>query len=306
MLKSVSVIFMSFLMIIALGGMSFAQTVDTEAYVNGVEGIKAASAPPPGMYLKVYGVYATGDTLKDPDGKEVEGVDLDATVMAIVPRFVWITNFKLLGADYGAEVLVPFVKKSIKMNTPYGPYDESQTGLGDIIVDPLVLAWHGAQWDAIIAAGAFLPFGKYDKEDPMTSPGQDMWTYLFTLGGTYFFDSTRLFSASILARYEIHGEKSDLKVTSGNDFHFEWGLGYTVAQTWDIGIAGYYQMQVTDDSDGADLPGYQNDSVYAIGPQVQNFFPSAGLFASLLVTKEMGAVNRPEVLKVCISVTKIL
>ncbi len=39
-------------------------------YPNGIEGLKAASLPPPGFYYKMYNVLYTADTLADPDGNE--------------------------------------------------------------------------------------------------------------------------------------------------------------------------------------------------------------------------------------------
>jgi hypothetical protein len=46
-------------------------------YVNGVEGIKAATLPPPGTYWRMYNVYYSADEMMDDSGdKQDIGFDL--------------------------------------------------------------------------------------------------------------------------------------------------------------------------------------------------------------------------------------
>lgn len=118
---------------------------------------------------------------------------------------------------------------------------------------------------------------------------------MFTLGGTYYLDAEKTWSASILARYETHSEKGDLDVQPGDDFHFEWGIGKTFAKIWDVGLAGYCHWQVTDDS-GSDVSWDKgdHDRVYAIGPEVSVFIPSITSFLSLRTLWEFDAKDRPE------------
>jgi hypothetical protein len=271
-------------------------------YVNGVEGIKAATLPPPGFYYRLYNVFYNADEYTDADGDSLD-MDFEVSVYAMVNRFIWITNKKILGADFGADVIIPLIYTDVEIKGT--PIDDDQFGLGDICVEPFVLSWHGLRYDASFALAAYLPTGEYDVNEP-ASPGRDMWTGMVTLGGTAYFDAAKTWSASILSRYEFHSEKDETEVTLGDDFHFEWGLGKTLAKIWDVGLAGYCHWQVTDDS-GSDV-GWDksdHDEVYAVGPEVSVFIPPATLFVSLRTLWEFDAKDRSEGNVTTLTLTKI-
>jgi len=264
---------------------------ETGHYVSGVEGIKAATVPGPGVYYKIYNVLYKADRLADGNGNELD-VGFDVTVFASAHRFIWVTHKKILGADFLADTTIPLIYTDIKIDA--AGISDNKFGLGDICIEPFALSWHGDRYDAAFGLAAYVPVGEYDEDDP-ASPGKDFWTAMITLGGTYYFDTQKTWSASILARYEIHSEKNESDVRPGNDFHFEWGLGKTLAKTWDVGLAGYCHWQVTDDS-GSDVSWDKSvhDRVYAIGPEVSVFFPSLMFGISLKNLWEFDAVDRSE------------
>ena len=51
------------------------QAQPTAHYVPGTEGLKAASLPPPGIYLRDYNVFFYSDTLNDSHGNSIPGTD---------------------------------------------------------------------------------------------------------------------------------------------------------------------------------------------------------------------------------------
>ncbi len=257
-------------------------------YPNGIEGIKAASVPPPGYYYKMYNVYYAADTVTDNDGNDIDN-DFDLTLFVNSHRFLWVSDWKILGADYAADIIVPIFNVDLEIGA--AGLDSSETGLGDICIEPFVLGWHGPKFDAAFALAFFAPTGKYDKKEP-ASPGKDMWTYMTTLGGTVYFDAEKTFSASVLARYEIHGEKDETNLTPGDDFHFEWGIGKNIAKIWDVGLTGYCQWQVTDDS--GDNAGDFKDHVFAVGPEVSVFIPPLMGAVSLRSQWEFESENTSE------------
>lgn len=270
-----------------------------EHYVNGVEGIKAATLPPPGYYWRVYGVMYTADKLADSDGNttrvptadgERVDMDFDLGVYALVNRFIWSSPIEMLGGNYVCDVIVPVLQVDLKME-PIG-YDKDRAGLGDICVEPFVIAWHGRRYDAAAGVAAYLPTGSYEAEEA-ANPGKGMWTGMLTLGGTLYLDEEKTWSASILGRYEKHSKIDDKDYTPGDDFHFEWGIGKTLAKVWDVGVAGYAQWQVTE-NEGAEAPYTNRNRVFAIGPEVIYFAQPIGLFASLRSEWEFGARDRPE------------
>ena len=124
-------------------------------------------------------------------------------------------------------------------------------------------------------------------------------------GATYYFDEEKTWSASILARYEVHTNKRHQDIRPGDDFHFEWGLGKTVMPGVDVGLAGYCQWQITDDH-GADVmwDGSRHDRVFGAGPEISTFFPDLGLGVSFRVLREFGAANCPEGFAAVLTITK--
>lgn len=247
-------------------------------YVNGAEGIKGATLPPQGVYWRMYNLFYTADDLRDKHGDEID-VDFDVNVYALVNRLVYSSGIEILGANVVADICVPLVYTDISMKAGgMTLFDDNEFGLGDILIEPVILAWHGPRYDAALGVGVYLPTGDFDADEP-ASPGKGFWTGMLTAGATLYFDEARTWSASILSRYEIHSEQDDTDITYGDDFHFEWGLGKTVAKIWDVGLAGYCRWQVTDDSG----PGSTDDreEAYAIGPEVSVFVPDWGLGVSL-------------------------
>jgi hypothetical protein len=281
---------------VVLFGTAFAG--ETGHYVNGVEGIKAATVPPPGFYFRLYNVYYDADELTDEDGDALD-VGLDIGVYALVNRFVWISNTKILGADFGADVIIPLVYTDIEIKA--SGVEDDEFGLGDIAIEPFVLSWHGARYDASFGLAVYVPTGETDEP---ASPGKDFWTALITLGGTYYLDVEKTWSASLLARYEIHSEKDDTDVRPGNDFHFEWGIGKTLARIWDVGLAGYCQWQVTDDSGSDALDKSVHDRIFAVGPEVTVFIPPAKSFLSLRSLWEFEAIDRTEGHVIALTLTR--
>lgn len=267
-------------------------------YVNGVEGIKAGTLPPPGIYGRLYGVYYKSDTMRDSGGDKMD-VDFDLSVWALVPRVIWVSKYEILGGNFFADAILPVLKTDVSIGAM--AVDDSKTGIGDICVEPLGISWHGDRFDAAVAAGGYIPTGLYDK-DNMASPGKDMWTAMLTAGGTVYADAEKTWSASVLARYEVHSEKNDAEYTPGNDFHFEWGLGKTIFKTVDVGMAGYCSWQVTDDSGNEGDTG--KSRVFAAGPEVSVFIPSQVLFVSARVLGEFEARNKSEGVIGALTLTK--
>jgi len=272
-------------------------------YVAGVEGIKAASLPPPGVYFRWYNVFYGADKLMDKSGDELP-VNFDVSVYAMVNRLIWITDKKFLGGNFGMDLLIPFVRTDLKIGAPMN-VDDQQFGVGDLYLEPFVLSWHGPRYDAAVGVSFFLPTGQYSKTEP-ASAGQDFTTTMLTFGYTFYLDPAKAWSLSVLGRYEINGEKGETKVKPGHDLVLEWGLAKNVAKVWDIGLSGYYVGQLTDDSGATALWDTSvHDRVFAIGPEVSAFIMPAKMFLSVRSVWETGAKDRSQGHSTCITLTKI-
>ncbi len=294
------------LLIAAAGFPAFAG--ETGHYTNGVEGIKGATLPGPGFYYKMYNVMYKTDSMKDSDGKKSEKLNPDITVIANVHRFIFGTGLKIFDADLLADITVPLVYTDFRMEIVPASLvvEDDQFAPGDICFEPAALSWHGERYDLAAGIAVYAPTGRYDK-DKSASAGKDMWTLMLTAGSTIYFDSDKTWSASLLARYEKHTEKSEVKIRPGDDFHFEWGFGKTFMKIIDAGVAGYCQWQITDDN-GAGTASYDtgvHDRVFAAGPEIGVFIPPAMLAVTVRTEWEFGARDRTEGNTTSLVLTKI-
>jgi hypothetical protein len=267
-------------------------------YPAGVEGVKGASLPPPGFYLRDYNYIYFSDYLKPQTAQS--SFDIFSNVQA--PRLVWITNQKILGGNYGMDVLVPFVYQDLDMKTKSTSFRGNDFSPGDIFVEPITLSWHLMErFDISAGYGLWMPTGEYNKTNPI-SPGKGFLTYMLTGGLTVFTDEAKTWSMSALGRYEISHEQNQTKITPGHYFTIEYGLAKTIKKTLEAGLVGYVQAQTTASSD-IKKP---KDSVIAVGPEVTYAIPKLGLGTSFRYLYEMGAKNRTEGQAFNITITKNL
>ena len=96
-----------------------AHTGETGHYASGLEGIKAATLPGPGLYYKMYNLFYNADELKDKNGNKLK-VNFDISVFANAHRLIWVSGVKILGADYVVDATIPFNKKE---HFKVGQYD---------------------------------------------------------------------------------------------------------------------------------------------------------------------------------------
>jgi len=262
-------------------GAGLAQAQTLSHYPAGVEGIKGASLPPPGVYFRDYNYIYFADYLKNGPPK----FDLVAYVQA--PRLIWITGHKLLGGFYGMDAIVPFAYQNLDMTG----FSGSDFSLGDIFIEPITLSWHGTQFDASFGYGIWTPSGDYSPTDPV-APGKGFLTHMLTGGFTVYPDKEKTWSFSALSRYEFSHESEKTKITPGQYFTLEWGLGKSVTKTIEVGFTGYVQAQTSKASGLGASTG--KDHVAAFGPEITMACPKLGLATSIRYLREAGASGRPE------------
>lgn len=253
----------------------------TGHYVPGVEGVKGASVPPAGTYYRGYAVHYDIEQLNDGNGNALPGSNT-GSVTALANRFIHITDQKLLGADYGFETIIPIQHASLDFA------DSSDTGVGDIFVGPVVLGWHGQQWDAVFAAGLWLDTGSTDEP---ASAGKGYKSTMLTLGGTYYPDPAKSWSFSALSRYEINFD-DDNGVDRGDSLLVEWGLGKRLDNGVELGLVGYDGWQLDDNTGGGAQPGKQQK--HALGLEAGYFWPSLGFGLNAAYLDEYKVENGPE------------
>jgi len=238
-----------------------------DQYPNGAESWLVGAAPPPGFCFVNYLGYYSGQ-LKNAAGDKVilNGVTLsvDATFDAF--RFIEITHFKILGADYGMHAIVPLVGQSMNLNGR-----NSTIGVGDITIDPLILAWHREHWHAVTAFDINLPTGAYDQTDPRVSIGAHYYSFEPLFAVSYLPKGGWETSAKLM--YNIKTTNDATQYHSGQEFHMDYLAGRYFG-AWMFGASGYALKQLTDDTvNGVTVPATpglwdagRRGQVIAIGP----------------------------------------
>jgi hypothetical protein len=238
--------------------------------------------------------------------------------------FGWTTPYKILGANYGFFVDVPFAiadasgaasiepilslrQGSFALPSAQRSGETTKGSIGDIYVEPINLGWHFQRLDAIVSAGFLAPSGPYNA-NARVNIGFGHWTGLFGLGGVAYADAERTWSLSIFSHYEMYGSQMGRSYTLGDALPFEWGAGKTINLGNDIlkqltvGAVGYAQWQLTDNQidlnptrkiDMAVVNRLENVSahVYSAGPAI-TALTKYGLF-TLRYYEEFGAHATP-------------
>ena len=147
----------------------------TETYAESVR--KVVAGKPEATILRIYYGYA-----KDVGGIAPDVAKRLAQELVVRDRVDILAGFlltpnALAAGDVSAEakkfmVVMNAATSIITTRSPFmvrtsltinaAGIADSRSGVGDVYVGPLVLGWHGAQWDAVAAAGMWLDSGNTD------------------------------------------------------------------------------------------------------------------------------------------------
>jgi hypothetical protein len=270
-------------------------------YVPGFSGLQNGSQGPPAITIVLPIYFYTTDTLKDDNGNTL-GEHPRITSTFLGPGVVWVTNVKILGANYGGQILpIAYMKARLEGPSLDVPGAFRFT---DIYMQPFQLGWEKPRADVVAGWGVFMPTGNWSLGG-QDNGGLGMWSNLFQAGTTVRLDDKRAWTASMLASYEIHSDKKDTNVQVGNILTLEGGLGRSfyravtgtpIPRITTVGLVYYGQFKVTADSASIGNALLQNrkDHVGGVGGEVSIFLPKPKLLLGLRVVPEFGATDRTQ------------
>ncbi|MDR2914385.1 MAG: transporter [Tannerella sp.] len=267
-----------------------------DTHVLGDFGLSAGTqgAPSLAAYMPFSGYNAS--KYRNDDGDKTSAPDINTFIMGVGGTV--ITNFKLLGANYGANVLICFASAKVD-----GNYVQTKNSLAfsDMYVQPVQLGWHWKKADLTIGYGLYIPTGKYELGGD-NNTGLGMWTHEFSTGGTWYLDTRKTFNLSTIAFYGIHSKKrgTDLKV--GDILTLEGGLAKsfvisaksTTPWVLQVGPVYYAQFKITDDEIPVANQTFSGnkDHIYGLGIEADAVIPKTRTMLSARWLGEMGAKNR--------------
>ncbi|WP_319575959.1 transporter [uncultured Desulfobacter sp.] len=279
----------SFILVLAMIFCSIHSALAAEgggsAYLGGNEDFMAGALPGPGFYPIVYAFHYTADELMDGNGDKVP-VDFDLDVTGTAFRFIYVSDMTLFGASVAWHTIIPVVNSDVEI-VPAG-VDASTTGLGDIVVSPMILGWHlSKNFHLIGAMDVWLPVGEYDVDDA-ASIGRNYWTVAPIIAPTYI--SNTGFEISAKLQYLINFENSDTDYTTGHEFICDYTVGQHLGN-WMFGLNGMLYLQATDDEDsGGDIG--NKGKAFSIGPAIQYNYKN--MFFNAKVQFDTNVENRPK------------
>ena len=220
------------------------------------------------------------------------------------------TPFKILGANYGFAIDVPFAlvdasgaattepvlnppRESFTLGT-FGSSGGSIKGsITNIYFQPIDLGWHFRQLDAIATGGFIAPTGPYNSNARLNI-GTGHWSGELGLGGIAYADPERTWALSIFTHVVLYASQMGRNYTLGDEVPFEWAASKSFELHNDIfteltlGPAGYAQWQISNNQINLNPSTSLGQStlstlehthmhVYAAGPAIQ-MLTKFGLF----------------------------
>ena len=205
---------------------------------HGDFGVNSGTQSGPGFYVAIPFAQWNADHIKDADGNTLaasrfQGFD----VRALFPTIIGVTPKKVLGANYGFMVALPF--STVRPERTIPESFEPDWGLNDLYVVPLYLGWHAPRADFVAGYGFYAPTGRYEA-GANDNVGLGMWSQEIQAGTTVYLDAAKKISAATTAYLELHSNKKDQDLKVGNLLTLEGGAAYNVPQIGGAFGVGYY------------------------------------------------------------------
>lgn len=266
-------------------------------HILGAMGLQSGTQTPANT-LSVYvpGYLYDAGSLRNADGDEsLANPDITMFITGVGANYV--SDFKILGANYGATILLAFASNTIQGNSLDATNSLAFT---DMYVQPIQLGWHNKRADFVFSYQLYLPTGKFTA-GASDNAGLGMLMNEFSAGTTVYFNDKKTFHFSALASYEINGKKKDTDIKTGDILSVEGGLGKTfytlnAAKTapsgiLNAGIIYYLQYKVSNDKLGV-IELADKDKIGGVGAEVNYFHIGCKTSAGLRWISEFGAESR--------------
>jgi hypothetical protein len=220
----------------------------------------------------------------------VQGV----TFTSALPVLGGQAAFTVLGAPGNVGVGISGAVTGPLGNTISGARTDNRTTLADVFYQG-TLKWNQGVHNEMVYVSGNIPSGTYD---PGRLANLSFGFAAFDAGGGYtYFDPKAGNEFSVVAGLTYSLPNPDLQYQNGIDFHLDWAASKFLTKTVQVGLAGYYFQQITDDrGPGAVLGGFRGMSV-GIGPQLGFLLPNLleGYqgYLNLKAYKDLETENRP-------------
>lgn len=140
-----------------------------------------------------------------------------------------------------------------------------------------------------VALDVIVPTDSYDRAR-FANPGRNYWAIQPVYTASYV--NSNGWNWDVKVMYDFNFKNRDTNYKSGQEFHFDYALGYGIGNHWVAGVGGYAYKQTTGDKlNGLDIG--NKGEAFAIGPSVK-YDNSKGFVIMAKYQKESGVKNRAE------------
>jgi hypothetical protein len=215
-------------------------------HIKGGVGLKSGSQPPPGGYFvaPLLFFYNT-DTVKNRDGDTLP-INASITSTAFGGGFMYVTTKKVLGANYGFQVLFPLGANNRLQGTEID--QNPGAGLTDSVFQPLSLGWHFKRADANAGYLIIAPTGRYE-DGASNNTGFGMWAQELSAGTTVYLTENKQYHAATIVSFDFQSKKKDSETKVGNAMNLEGGVGGDFLKGGlTAGLSYYATIKLTDDN----------------------------------------------------------
>jgi hypothetical protein len=257
------------LALLACGERARAAEGGSSHYLPGVAGDIAIAQPPgPGLQVANTVWVQSGNVHKAVLQGQVEaGLDLDVVLDLVAGSYTFETP--VLGGTYTIAALIPFgyAHLDAKATGPAGGTtnaDGDSFDLSDMAFVPAQLNWSVGQFSFKLAEAIIAPTGGYSDHQAVNL-GRNYWSF-DTVGAATWFNTDIGTEVSVAPGFMVNTENEATNYRTGDEFHLDFTANQFLAETFAVGIRGYYYQQVTGDSgSGAILGSFRSESL-GIGP----------------------------------------
>jgi hypothetical protein len=257
-------------------------------YPTGTNTIDPALMPPPGTSLWLnYITYYMADQFNNSNGDSaVPGYRVSAVAEAARLLHTWTA---IDGVAWTSGIVL--VANDANLDVPHR--SGSGDGLGDLVIQPVLLTVAFGDLHVLGGFDVSLPTGNYNK-DNLVNPGLNYTTVAPQVALTWL--PTRELEFSLFSIAGFNSKNQQTHYTSGNYFDIDYAIGYRPIPSLhalEFSVVGYWLDQFTDDElNGSQYLDGHRSRVVAVGPQVRYQFTKGGFALKWL--REISAENRPQ------------